>query len=86
MVPRIRYGDNHPGGSRIIFVNGNIDPFHFGGVTHNTTEQLEREVVALMVAGGSHCADMGPLDPERDSPSMAAAKRVKAAFVAKWLA
>ena len=27
-----------------------------------------------VVAGGSHCADMGPLDPERDSPSMAIAK------------
>jgi hypothetical protein len=80
------YGDNVPGGTRILFVNGDIDPFHYGGVTQNTTELLSRDVVALMIAGGSHCADMGALDPERDSPAMAEAKRVKAATVTRWLA
>jgi serine protease 16 len=81
----VEYGDNQPGGTRIVFVNGDIDPFHFGGVTKNTTALLSRDITALMVAGGSHCADMGPLDPERDSASMATAKRSKAAIVARWL-
>jgi hypothetical protein len=38
------------------------------------------------VAGGSHCADMGPPDPETDSPSMLSAKLSKAAVIQRWLA
>ena len=61
------------------------DPFHYGGVTKNSSALLARDITALMVAGGSHCADMGPLDPQRDSASMASVKRSKAAAIARWL-
>ena len=61
------------------------DPFHYGGVTKNSSALLARDITALMVAGGSHCADMGPLNPERDSASMASVKRSKAAAIARWL-
>ena len=80
------YGDNKPGGSRIAFINGDIDPFHYGGVTKNSSALLAQDITAYMVAGGSHCADMGSLDPERDSPSMASVKRSKAAAIERWLA
>jgi hypothetical protein len=81
----INYGDNSTGGSRIAFVNGDIDPFHWGSYTHNTTSGLANDIVAIKVVGGSHCEDMGRTDAH-DSPSMAAAKVSKAALVAKWLA
>ena len=61
------------------------DPFHYGGVTKNSSALLARDITALMVAGGSHCADMGPLNPQRDSASMASVKRSKAAAIARWL-
>lgn len=78
------YGDNNPAGSRIGFINGDIDPFHAGGVIKNTTAQLDSEIYALMVVGGSHCEDMGQTSLH-DSPSMALAKQGKAALLAKWL-
>ena len=83
----VTYGDNttSSGGSRIAFVNGDIDPFHYGGVTQNTSAAIDRGVIAYMVRGGSHCADMGVLDPERDSKPMAAVKAAKLALVAQWL-
>ena len=74
------------GGTRIVFVNGDIDPFHYGSVTKNSSELLAQDIVAYMVAGGSHCADMGPPDPELDSPSMMSAKLSKAAVIRRWLA
>lgn len=74
-----------PGGSRIVFVNGNIDPFQYGGVTRNSSALLARDIVAFMVDGGSHCADMGPPDPEVDSPSMLSVKLSKAAVIRRWL-
>jgi hypothetical protein len=43
----------HLCGWQVLFVNGDNDPFSWGSVTHNTTEQLERDVVALVVRGGS---------------------------------
>eukprot|EP01043_Picozoa_sp_COSAG02_P003918 COSAG02_NODE_99_length_37069_cov_24.910957_14_plen_200_part_00 len=73
------------GGSRIVFVNGDIDPFHFGSVTHNSTSLLAQDITAYIVAGGSHCADMGPPDPEVDSPSMLSVKLSKASAIRRWL-
>jgi len=79
------YGGNETGGSRMLFVNGDVDPFHYGSVTRNSSQLLSQDVVALMIQGGSHCQDMGRYDPLRDSVAMAEAKRGKAATVARWL-
>ena len=73
----LQYGDAEPGGSRIVFVNGDIDPFHWGSVLRNSSALRARQIFALVVAGGSHCEDMGASNPA-DSASMALAKRGKA--------
>jgi hypothetical protein len=39
-----------------VFVNGDIDPFHYGGVTQNSSELLSQDITAFMVAGGSQCS------------------------------
>ena len=38
--------------TRIIWVNGDLDPFSWGSVTANTTTALRRDVVALLVRAG----------------------------------
>ena len=79
------FGDNSTSGvSRIIFINGDNDPFSWGSVTVNSSAALERDVVALVARAGSHCADMGA-SSDRDTPSMAAVKRAKANYFAKWV-
>lgn len=45
---------------------------------------MDREIYALVVAGGSHCEDMGATS-KYDSVSMARAKQGKASLLAKWL-
>ena len=80
----ITYGDNHTAGTNILFINGELDPFSWGSVTQNTTGALARNVVALVVKGGSHCADMGP-PSQSDSPPMAAAKAAKNGWLRRVL-
>ena len=59
---------------------GELDPFSWGGVTRNTSDALARNVVALVIKGGSHCADMGA--PSEDDPEpMAQAKVAKRAWL-----
>ena len=78
------FGDNSTlGVSRVIFINGDNDPFSWGSVTVNSSAALEHDVVALVARAGSHCADMGA-SSDRDTPSMAAVKRAKAHYFAKW--
>ena len=72
------------GASNILFVNGERDPFSWGGVTENTSDALRRNVVALVVRGGSHCADMGA-PSSGDLPPMAVAKAAKRAWVRRVL-
>ncbi|XP_062571736.1 thymus-specific serine protease-like [Saccostrea cucullata] len=58
------YGANHPKGTRIIFVNGSIDPWHFLSVLKS--DQVSGEV-AVYINGTAHCADMSThksTDPE----------------------
>jgi len=79
------FGDAHPGSSRIVFVNGDIDPFHFGSITENRSDLLAREIFALVVEGGSHCQDMGRSDPSHDTVAMSGVKMSKAALVKRWV-
>ena len=80
----LNYGGNATGASRVLFVNGDIDPFHWGSVTRNTSGALARDVVALLVRGGSHCQDMGARS-EADSAPMRLAKQLKAGWLANQL-
>merc|ERR1739847_230945 len=49
----MNYGDNRTGGTNILFVNGQLDPFSWGSVTRNESDALARNVMALVVKGGS---------------------------------
>ena len=81
----VAFGDNSTlGSSRVIYINGDNDPFHWGGVNQNSTTALNRDVVALVARAGSHCADMG-VTSDSDTESMAEVKAAKARYFAKWV-
>jgi thymus-specific serine protease len=50
-----KYGGNHLAGSRIIFVNGLVDPWSKLSVLRD----LSNDLIAITIANGSHCIDEG---------------------------
>jgi serine protease 16 len=65
--------------SRIVFVNGLVDPWHSLSVTETRPEQL-----AVVIPDGAHCSQMGSARPG-DSPEIIEAREEIAAQVAIWL-
>ncbi|XP_077192685.1 thymus-specific serine protease isoform X2 [Paroedura picta] len=56
------YGADHPKASRVLFVNGDIDPWHTLSVLKNQSHSE----LALLINGTAHCANMMsslPTDP-----------------------
>ncbi|CAH2314237.1 thymus-specific serine protease [Pelobates cultripes] len=70
------YGSNHPKSSRIIFVNGDIDPWHALSVLKNQSHSE----VAIFINGTAHCANMSPSRPN-DPPSLQKAREVRMQIV-----
>ena len=75
------YGADSPGGSRILFVNGLLDPWSALSVLQDQPE--DKSVV--LIEGASHCMDMGDDKPD-DSAQLRTARAAIAAKVASWLA
>jgi len=73
-------------GSRIIFVNGDVDPWHslsvFPGDNVTTLDPLQPTV---FIPGGSHCSNMGT-PSDNDPPALIAAHAEIDAFLASFLA
>uniref|UniRef100_A0A8C5QB37 Thymus-specific serine protease n=1 Tax=Leptobrachium leishanense TaxID=445787 RepID=A0A8C5QB37_9ANUR len=74
------YGADHPKSSRIIFVNGNVDPWHALSVLKNES----RSEIAIFINGTAHCANMNPSSPD-DPPSLKKAREDIAVQVTSWL-
>ena len=80
-----------PGGaSRIVFTWGSADPWatmalpsvpinDTGGLTW-----LNKEAIALVIPGGSHCADVGTPAAD-DTPAMESARKTTMAQIGKWI-
>jgi len=85
LTTSINFGDNSTlGGSNIIYVNGDNDPFSWGGVNSNSSEALSREVYAFVVDAGSHCQDMNHVG-DNDSESMRMVKEGKKEVLKGWI-
>ena len=72
------------GASRILFFNGDLDPWKSGGIVQNSTAYGE-DVIAFMQRGAAHHLDLrtpNPADPEDTVTARAMAK----AAIAKWCA
>lgn len=75
------YGGNQPRGTRILFVNGSIDPWHFLSVL-KSDESLDD--IAVFINGTAHCADMAS-DRSTDPQSLKDARLVIQKEVHAWL-
>ncbi|KAL9952175.1 hypothetical protein ACROYT_G039390 [Oculina patagonica] len=74
------YGGDRPKGSRIVFVNGSIDPWHALSVlTNQGTSEL-----SIYIPGTSHCADMNSDQPS-DRPALHQARQKVAILVGDWI-
>jgi serine protease 16 len=73
-------------GSRIIFANGDVDPWHslsvFPGNNVTTFDPLQPTV---FIPGGSHCSNMGT-PSDSDPPALIAAHAEIDGFLASFLA
>ncbi|XP_070578228.1 thymus-specific serine protease-like [Ptychodera flava] len=74
------YGGQHPKGSRIVFVNGSIDPWHALSVLHNESPTE----TSIFINGTAHCANMGESRPT-DPPSLIKARMQIDAKIGQWL-
>ncbi len=73
------YGSDHPDGSRILFVNGDIDPWHALSILAPLPN-----MPAFVVPGASHHAWTHPAQ-STDSPALVDARKHIAAIVESWL-
>ncbi|XP_053123064.1 thymus-specific serine protease [Hemicordylus capensis] len=74
------YGADHPKASRVLFVNGDIDPWHALSVLKN--QSLSE--VAILINGTAHCANMSPSQPFDPLPLVEARQRITSQ-VGIWL-
>jgi serine protease 16 len=74
------YGADRPGGSRVLFVNGLLDPWSALSVRQDQPE----DKTAVVIEGASHCMDMGDDKPD-DSAYVRSARVAIAAKLAEWL-
>jgi len=74
------YGGNHPTGtSKVVFVNGSVDPWHALSVTHDLGK-----LKAIVIDGTAHCADMSPYKPS-DPIGLASAQQRIGMQIRDWL-
>ncbi|CEO96568.1 hypothetical protein PBRA_005177 [Plasmodiophora brassicae] len=76
------YGGFHPGVSRILFVNGDIDPWHSLSILNEQHVQRQK---AVYIRGASHCQDMKPSTPD-DSSALREGRLKIGKLVGKWIA
>ena len=76
-------GRNLPawGPSNILFVNGNIDPWHALSITKSISPSL----TTVFINGTAHCANVLPARDD-DPPSLVQARKDIQAQIDQWLA
>ncbi|OCT80961.1 putative serine protease K12H4.7 isoform X1 [Xenopus laevis] len=74
------YGGLDIKGSRIVFSNGLIDPWHRLGINADVSGDL----IAIQMDGAAHCANMYPARSE-DPPSVHKARQYIFQLLTKWL-
>jgi len=79
----VYYGGNKlPANSatNILFVNGNIDPWHALGVTADISDSLK----AILIDGTAHCRNILPTDANSPPDLLAALKKTDK-IISEWL-
>ena len=66
--------------SNLIFANGDLDPWHAGGVTTNITQNT----IALFIKDSAHHLDLR-LPNAEDPSTVTQARAVEMAYVKRWV-
>ncbi|ELU12877.1 hypothetical protein CAPTEDRAFT_173918 [Capitella teleta] len=74
------YGSDQPKGTRIVFVNGSIDPWHALSVL----KDLSGGQHAIFIEGTAHCANMNSNQPW-DPPQLLKARKQTDELIGSWL-
>ncbi|ELK29783.1 Thymus-specific serine protease [Myotis davidii] len=74
------YGGQTPVGTQVLFVNGDMDPWHVLSVT----QDLGPSVSALLIPNASHCLDMAP-ERSSDTPSLRLGRQSILQQLQTWL-
>eukprot|EP01120_Amphizonella_sp_Union-15-10_P015211 TRINITY_DN7762_c0_g1_i2.p1 TRINITY_DN7762_c0_g1~~TRINITY_DN7762_c0_g1_i2.p1 ORF type:complete len:276 (+),score=42.61 TRINITY_DN7762_c0_g1_i2:432-1259(+) len=80
----IYYGGNtipYDGPTNILFVNGNVDPWHALSVTYHP---LPPTISSILINGTAHCANVLPSNPN-DSENLLEARRKILNQISEWL-
>ncbi|XP_064828956.1 thymus-specific serine protease-like [Oncorhynchus masou masou] len=77
------YGGDHPNTDRVLYVNGDIDPWHELSVLEEDLDKEDKDMT-ILIEGTAHCADMNP-DGIADRPALKQARKAIERKVAKWL-
>jgi len=76
------YGGNKPhGATKIVFVNGSIDPWHSISVTSDINDSVE----AILIQGTAHCANTIPFVKGQYPLSLALAQEQVNVIIGNWL-
>ncbi|KAL4647410.1 thymus-specific serine protease [Arapaima gigas] len=76
------YGANHPHTCRVLYVNGDIDPWHELSVLPNGDKGDNNR--SILIKSTAHCADMNT-SKDGDPPSLKEARQEIERHVALWL-
>lgn len=74
------YGARNFKGTRVVFPNGSVDPWHALGILSAPSATCP----AAYIMGTAHCANMYPPSP-RDSPQLNAARNLITASLQQWI-
>ncbi|KAB7504485.1 putative serine protease [Armadillidium nasatum] len=66
--------------TRVVLVNGSIDPWHYLGVL----QDLNDEAPSIYINGTAHCANMYPVAPS-DPVQLTEARQQIEDLIGKWL-
>jgi hypothetical protein len=77
----INYGGYDYEGSRVVFVNGQIDPWHALGFT---AQPPNSNTNTIFIKGTAHCSDMYP-SGENDLPELVQAREKITNLLNAWL-
>jgi len=72
------------GGSHIVFSNGELDPWNYGGVPDDVDGGHKDGPVTVRIAGGAHHLDLRGPNPA-DPPSVVKARELEVAVIGRWL-
>lgn len=77
------WSDNIRSASNLIFSNGDLDPWHYGGVMHDIPQAPF--IYPILIKGGAHHLDLRASNP-RDPVSVTDARIMEKRIIESWLA